>query len=284
MKTLVSLFSLLPVWYIHLLASLMAFVLQYLVRYRLRVVKQQIRDCFPEKSEQEMARITRAFYRNLADITLESLKGYRLSPKGISARLVVTNPELLEQARGKYKSVLLMAAHHGNWEWMLQGMSRQLSFPIDCVYKPLSNKSMDQVMRHIRSRFGGEPIPKNDFLMTVMKRRAAFRGYAMNADQLPLISNEKHWTTFLGRDTAFQIGAETIARLTKYPAYFLEIVRKRRGYYAVTVHQMTEAPYPKEEWKLTEAYAAAVEKMVRENPQDWLWSHKRWKYPKPLYS
>ena len=283
MRFLILSFSKIPFWLLYLVADLTAVLLRVVLRYRLATVKEQIAACFPEYTEKERQQTVKAFYKNLADVTLETFKSFSISEEEVCKRMVLTNPGVLDAVKESEKSVIFMAAHQANWEWMLQGLSSQLSFPIDGVYKPLTNPTMEKIMRESRSRFGGEPIPKNDFLMTVMKRRGQFRAYALIADQVPLISNDKYWTTFLGRETAFQIGAETIARLTKFPAYFLNIRRVKRGYYTVTIEHLTDAPYPKEEWKLTEAYAKAAEQMITVAPQDWLWSHKRWKYARSMY-
>jgi KDO2-lipid IV(A) lauroyltransferase len=183
------------------------------------------------------------------------------------------------------RSVVLMAAHFCNWEWLLLGAGAHLGLPIDVVYKTQRVAAFDRFLLEARGRFGGNPIPHKSFLFELMKRRAEARVYALVADQTPFSHEEKHWTRFLNQDTAFYVGADKIARILKAPVIFVAMRRLRRGYYSARLCVLAEPPYEREAGAaIIERYACALEDEIRASPADWLWIHRKWKYAKPLYA
>ena len=277
------LLSRLPLPVLHALSSTLAFVLYRVLGYRKKVVKSNLQRAFPNKTNREINRLAAAFYTNLTDVVVETLKAMTISEAAIKKRARITNPEVAEAWIAQNKSFIALAAHQANWEWLLLACCVQLSCPIDAVYMRINNKYFEKLVYNMRSRFGGRPILRKDTLMEIMKRKKVVRGFGMNADQAPLVFNEKYWTSFLGTDTAFHLGIETVARMTKYPVLFLGIKRVKRGYYEITFHEVAQPPYPKDEFKVTEQYARLVEQQVLAAPESYLWSHKRWKYPRPVY-
>jgi len=277
------LLSRLPFAVLYAISNTLAFVLYRVVGYRKKVVKGNLKRAFPDKTDREINRLAVAFYRNLTDTVVETLKAMTISEAAIRKRARITNPEVAQAWIAQNKSFIALAAHQRNWEWLLLAGCVQLNCPIDAVYMRIKNKYFEQLVYNMRSRFGGKPILRKDTLMEIMKRKKVVRGFGMNADQAPLVFDEKYWTTFLGNDTAFHLGIEKVARMTKYPVLFLGIKRVKRGYYEITFHQLAEPPYPKDTFLITERYARIVEQQVLDAPEGYLWSHKRWKYPKPVY-
>ena len=264
-------------------------VAYYVVHWRRPLAAANLRNAFPEKSEGERAEILKQSYRNLADIIFETLYGFGASAAEIQRRVRFENPELLRQCTGQGQSVVLLAAHFCNWEWLLLAAGAQLGIPIDAVYKPQPVAGFDRFMREGRSRFGGNPIPANNFLFEVMKRKAQARAYALVADQTPQRSEEKHWSRFLNQDTAFFVGADKIARILNAPVLFVAMKRERRGFYIARLELLTAPPYPRDleddqGAAIIERYARALEDEIRASPADWLWIHRKWKYAKPLYA
>jgi len=185
--------------------------------------------------------------------------------------------------------VVLLAAHFCNWEWLLLAAGAQLGIPIDAVYKPQPVAGFDRFMREGRSRFGGNPIPANNFLFEVMKRKGQARAYALVADQTPQRSEEKHWSRFLNQDTAFFVGADKIARILNAPVLFVSMKRERQGFYVARLELLAAPPYARDPEgdqgaAIIERYARALEDEIRASPADWLWIHRKWKYAKPLYA
>ena len=154
---------------------------------------------------------------------------------------------------------------------------------MDAAYKPLHDAWAERLVLEVRSRFGARLIPAKELLADFLRRRAIVRALAMNADQAPVSTDKRHWTTFLGQDTAFYVGAEQIARATRLPMLYLVMRRVKRGYYEVEIRQLWDGREAVEPNTVTERYARACEADVLEHPADWLWSYRRWKLKKPLY-
>jgi len=277
------LFSRLPLGVLYGFASIIAFTMRYLVKYRLEVVRGNIDSSFPEKSTTERLRIINQFYKNLADFMVETLKGMSISSSEIKARVQMSNQEVIEQYFGADRSVIILTSHQFNWEWLLFACCLQLSAPMSPVYKLLNNKYFDDLMFRTRARFGGKPIEMQETLMEIMKRKKSVNGFGLIADQVPLPEAEKYWAQFLGRETAFFVGPEKIAHMTKYPVVFASIKRVKRGYYEVNFESIAEPPYAKDSHLILDTYIEKCEQILRAQPSNWLWSHRRWKYKKPLY-
>jgi len=180
--------------------------------------------------------------------------------------------------------VLLVAAHQCNWEWMLLALSIELGYPVDAAYKPLVNDWAEREMKKVRTRFGSRLVPAQELLPDILKRRGVVRAVAMVADQEPTTSEHKYWTHFLGRDTAFYMGPEEIARVTRFPVFFIAMRRIARGYYEMEFQPLAApggAVGPTGD--LTERYARMVEQQIHAAPPDWPWSHKRWKLKRSVY-
>jgi KDO2-lipid IV(A) lauroyltransferase len=257
----------------------------HIVRWRRLVAARNIANAFPELTKKEHAAILRQSYKNLCDVIVEAIWAWGADADALKSRVTIDNPELIRQHAQAGRSVVLLTAHFCNWEWLLLAAGAHLGVPIDAVYKPSRQQSVDEFLRGARARFGGNPIPYKDFIVELMKRRSEVRAYAMVADQTPIRKDEKHWTHFLHQDTAFYVGAEKIARILKAPVLFVEMHRVRRGHYSVRLSEIAGPPYHRGvETLIVERYARALEAEVRQSPPDWLWVHRKWKYGKPVYA
>jgi KDO2-lipid IV(A) lauroyltransferase len=265
-------------WLIHV-------VVFHLVRWRRDQVARDVALAFPDRSAAERAVIVRQSYRRLADVVMEALWGFGASADALKRRVTFDNPEIIDRSVAAKQSVVLLAPHFCNWEWLLLAGGASFGFPIDAVYQTVRVRSVDAFLREARSRFGGKPIPREEFVYELMSRAGTPRGYALIADQTPPREDRKHWTRFLNRDTAFFIGAEKVARFLDAPVLYVEMRRLRRGHYAVRLSALAEPPYDNlpgdAESPVMEAFARKLEAAVVRSPADWLWVQKRWKYPKP---
>ncbi|MEP7183186.1 MAG: lysophospholipid acyltransferase family protein [Betaproteobacteria bacterium] len=266
-----------------------SFVAYHVLRWRIGIAATNLRNAFPERSEAERMTILRQSYRNLGDLLAETFHGYAASADEMRSRVRLENPEVLTDWTDRGQSVVLLAAHFCNWEWLLLSASVQLGVPIDAVYKPQHVAFFDRFMRDGRARFGGNPIPHRSVMFEIAKRKGQARVYALVADQTPLREEEKHWTWFLNQDTAFYVGADKIARILKAPVLFVTMRREARGRYAARLEVLALPPYERSAERdigalVIERYARALEAEIRECPADWLWIHRKWKYPKPLYA
>jgi KDO2-lipid IV(A) lauroyltransferase len=271
----------LAVWYP--IARFMAWMAWRVIPYRRHVVLANLTASFPEWDEATRERVIRDYYRGFADMLVEVMRSLRLTRDDLARRVVLANPALVRDEVGKGRPVLLVAAHQANWEWMLLGLSTQLGVPLDAAYKPLVDSWAEREMRKLRSRFGARLIPAQGLLGDIIQQRNAPRVIAMVADQEPVTSERKQWIRFLNRDTAFFLGAEEIARATKYAAFFVRLKRVARGHYRAEFVPLAAAGEALQPGEFTARYARLVEEQIRDCPADWPWSHKRWKLKKPLY-
>jgi KDO2-lipid IV(A) lauroyltransferase len=279
----IRLLSLIPlaVWFPF--ARLLAWLSWRVIPYRRHVVVANLKAAFPEWDDATRERVIRDYYRGFADMLVEVMHSARLTPAELERRVKLVNPGLVRDEVARGKPVLLVAAHQCNWEWMLLAFSTQLGLPVDAAYKPLVDNWAEREMLKLRSRFGARLIPAQQLLVDIIQQRNRPRVIAMVADQEPVSSERKHWLKFLNRDTAFFLGAEEIARTTRYAAFFVRLKRVARGRYEAEFVPLAAAGGQLPAGEFTGRYAQLVEEQIREAPADWPWSHKRWKLKRPLY-
>ena len=284
MGSLFRALSLLPLPVLHRMGDGLYFFVFHVIRWRVPLARKNVAGAFPDKSSDERETILRHSYRNLCRTLMEAIWGFRASGEALTARVSYENPEVIEHYKAQGVSLVLLTAHVCNWEWLLLASGMHFQFPIDAVYKPLRITSLDKYVREARSRFGGNPIAFKDFLFALMRRAHEPRAYAMVADQTPLKKMPKYWTTFLNRDTPFYLGPEKIARYLDAPVLYVEMTRLRLGFYSVRFHVLAEPPFGEEDdadVRIAERYARGLEATIRAHPEDWLWVHNKWKYPRP---
>ncbi|WP_241263281.1 lysophospholipid acyltransferase family protein [Parahaliea mediterranea] len=278
MMTLYRLISALPFPLLYAAAWLAYLALYYVAGYRKAVVRNNLARAFPEKSAREITVLAKKFYRRFAQVALEIVKARRMSPEDFRRRVVLRNPELLEERSLDHtRSVIVLTIHQGNWEWMLHGATTALGIPIDPVYKPLHDPVADRMIFDIRSQFGSRPLSMAESTRDILRRRKEFRVFVMVADQSPVRRERSYWTTFMNQEAAFYLGAESLAQLTGFPVLFAECHRRRTGYYEIEFHDLAQPPYDKGSHAIVDAYVAAAEAAIRREPESWLWSNRRWK-------
>ena len=280
---LVRLVSRVPLCLLYALATVVYVLAFYFTRYRRHVIEAQIDKVFPALDAAGRRDIHRRFIRNYCDVMVEILKSFTNRAESLRARVQIRNVEVARRHLDAGQSVMLVTSHLCNWEWQLHGVTLQLGFPVDAAYKPLSDEAGERLMFDLRTRFGATLVPAKDLLAEVLRRRAIVRAIAVNADQAPAANERHQWLTFLGQETAFYIGAEQIARAMRLPMIYLCMHRIRRGYYEVELRELWDGREVSTVGDLTSRYASACEVDVRASPADWLWTYRRWRFPKPLY-
>jgi KDO2-lipid IV(A) lauroyltransferase len=269
----------LPVMYA--LAALLAFLMRDLLRYRVAVARSNLAAALPELDAAARARVLRRHYASLAAVLFELPRLATMPEAELRARMSL--PDMLavhaELARGH--PVLVLAAHQGNWEWLLQALALGLGVPFLAAYKPPHSERADRLMLRLRERFGTRMVPGKRLLREVLRRRGSAHAIGMVADQVPTSSPGRVWLRFMGRQTAFFPGPAEIARAGQYTVYFMALRRLRRGYYETRFELLAHAGENLDVAALIGRYAARVEKLVREHPEDWAWTHRRWKLEPP---
>ena len=280
---MIQLLSRLPWWVLYGLSRLLSALAYHVVRHRHAVIAEQLSKVFPDLTEADRAAIHRRFLKNFGDVLVEVLKSASMSAEDMRSRVHVLNLDVARRFLDAGQSIMFVTSHLGNWEWLLQGVALQLGFPVDAGYKPLHDQWAERLMLKVRSRFGARLVPAKELLGDIIKRRGVVRSIAMNADQAPVSTDKRYWTTFLGQDTAFYVGAEQIARATRLPVIYACMRRASRSHYEVEFKLLWDGKEALEPNKITERYARACEADVLHSPADWLWSYRRWKIKKPLY-
>jgi len=274
----------LPLSILYVISNCVAFLAYHVIRYRYKVIYSNLKLSFPEKTEAEVRQLIKQFYLNMSDWLVETLRASEMTAEELDKRVRFVNTTVLERYLEEGKSVITMATHQFNWEWMLLAGSIKFKVPVDAVYMPISNKKVEEFVLKIRSRFGGNPIPKDDTLPLVAKRIREQRIIGLVADQMPSKDNQqKYWTTFLNQETAFFMGTESLPKMTKLPVVFMAVHKVRRGYYEVKLEEIAQPPYSYDNRQILPAYVRHAEKLIRANPAGWLWSHRRWKYQRGAY-
>jgi KDO2-lipid IV(A) lauroyltransferase len=271
----------LPLLYVY--GDILYFITFYVARWRVDLARRNLAAAFPDMPAAERETILRRNYRNLARTLMEAIWGSRASGEALMRRVAFENPAVIEKYKAAKQSVVLLTAHTCNWEWLLLAAGARFGIPIDAVYKTLRLKVVDAFTREMRSRFGGNPIPFENFVFELLKRAGEARAYGLLADQTPVKRMPKYWTKFLNQDTAFFLGPERIARYLDAPVLYVEMKRAGTGRYSVRLHVLAEPPYEDEDAgvKIAEAYARGLEATIRAHPADWLWIHNKWKYGRP---
>jgi KDO2-lipid IV(A) lauroyltransferase len=208
-----------------------------------------------------------------------------LTEKEIRRRMTYGNLDAVKEQYAKGKSVMMMTAHYGNWEWP-SALSLDLpeEAPLYGIYKELNNKKFDKLIFSLRSKFGGIPIEKKNLLrfMVKLKKEKKLGNFWMISDQTPHGRNIHFWTKFLNQDTATLTGSEQLARKFNYPVFYVEIIRTKRGYYHCEFIPVSLDSANTDEFEITEKYTKLLEKTIKANPEFWLWSHRRWKYKRNI--
>ncbi len=262
---------------IYIFSDLLAFILQYLVRYRIDVVRSNLTKAIPGITGGERRKLIRAIYRNLSDVLVESMKAFTMSAKELSRRHFIVNPETIEPYRLRGRSVIVVTGHYGNWEWGAFSPALQTNFQVVGFYKPMRNPYIDRYARSSRERFGTYLASIHETTLTFEKFARVPCIYLMAADQNPTKKHLAHRIEFLGIDTPFLHGPEKHCRQNDCVMAYADVRRVKRGFYQVEITVLTDKPGELPEGEPTRRFAKKLESVILENPSNWLWTHKRWK-------
>lgn len=272
--------SLLPLRVLYVLSDLLYLLVSRIVRYRHRVIWNNLKTSFPEKTDQEIRRIEHDFYHYFCDYLVETIKMMTISERQLRQRMTFTGMEELNRVLSSGQSCAVYLGHVGNWEW-ITSLPFWVSSDVQCaqIYHPLENAASDKLFLKVRERLGARCIAMNDTLREVVRYRREGRTICVGyiSDQKPHWVNIHHWVDFLNHDTPVLTGTERIARSTGHAVFYADVTRKRRGYYNCDMQLITTDPKSTNKWELTDRYFSALEQTIRRDPAIWLWSHDRWK-------
>ena len=281
LKIITWIFWLFPLRVHYLFANICYFFIYHIFRYRRDVVESNLLNSFPEKSSRERTRIAKHFYRHFCDIFIETLYFDRISEKEGKQVVKYLNADLPDYYMDKGRQVVVILGHYNNWEWYCN-WPLYSKYPFYPVYKKIKSKAFERFYYSLRSHFGAIPLERSLTFRKLMDnyQKGIPSMSAFLFDQTPRIYEIQHWVNFLNQETPVILGAEKIARKTNAIVLFANSQKIRRGKYEVEYQLVTDNPSECEKYEITEKCLQLLEKQIKEHPEFWLWSHKRWKHKK----
>ena len=274
----------LPLGMLYIFSDVLSFVAHRIVRYRLGVVRKNLHNALPERSEKELRRIEREFYRYLCDCIVETVKLLHISDSEMHRRVEIRGIDRVNDTMAEGHQVVTFLGHYGNWEWVQIVSTRFRNHDLSGeIYRPLRNGTMDRLMLRIRSRFDTLCIPQNSAVRTLMRLNFDGKRFVIGfiADQYPNNANRRHWTDFLNQRASYVTGGEEIGRRVDARFFYIEMERPRRGHYIITFRPIEPPADSGEEYPYTISFLRMLEEHIRRTPQYWLWSHNRWRHKEP---
>ena len=269
--------SLLPYPILYIISDILYLIIYKVFGYRKKVVLSNLRNSFPSKERKEIEKIMSDFYRHLCDVIMESIKGFTISEKEIRKRLIIKNPELSNDFFNIGKNIIFVGGHYNNWEICAQAFAIYSKHKCIGIYKPLSNAFINNKILISRSKFGMNLISMKQTKKS-FSDNDCLKAVVFGSDQNPSNPNSAHWVDFLNQKTGVLFGAEKYAKEFDCPVIFVSIKKTKRGHYEVEYSLVTDEPKDEEHGKITEYFTKKLENDIINQPQYWLWSHKRWKH------
>ncbi len=276
-RVFLAFISILPFQLLYFVSDIMYGLIYYIFEYRKKVTLENLKNAFPEKTIFEINRIQKQYYHYMTDLILEGLRGLSMTNEQILERHKIINPELPNSYFKQGKSLICVSGHYGNWEWLVFSGSLQIQHLVVGIYKGINNKYIEAFMKKRRSR-------TNCYLAPITETYETFNTltepslFLMFADQSPTNLRDCYWVNFLNQDTATLHGPEKYSKKLNFPVVYLNIQCVKRGYYELTFSALADNPNDYKDGEITTMYMNHLEKIIKNEPTFWLWSHRRWKH------
>ena len=273
------LISILPFRILYIISDVIYILIYHILGYRKKVVNSNLHLAFPDKTDDEIKTIRKKFYHHLCDMLLESIKSITISEAEMKKRYVFKNVEAIHELEKEDKSIVLFMGHYASWEWVfiLQKHVNHIGY---AVYKQLSNKYFDALVKRIRAKYNSYLITTKETFPTLIQAKQdnqlTLNGFVF--DQSPKLDKAIHWQNFMGKKVPVHVGAEILAKRLDMATLFLKVKKIKRGYYEATIMDIIKDPKSIEDFKITDTYLKHVEEEILEAPEFYLWTHKRWKH------
>ena len=275
------LLSVLPFPVLYFVSDIFYFLIYYVAGYRKKVVLQNLRNSFPQKTEHEIAIICKKFYHHFCDLFLETFKTLTISKQTMLQHCKMNEKAvaLMTQLYNDKKSVIIVLGHFGNWEWGGNTFSLICQHQLYVIYHPLANVHFNRLMYNMRTRFGTKLIAMQDTFKAMLANKNEVNATAFIADQTPQ-PDHAYWTNFLNQPTPVFWGTERIARKLNYPVVYITVKKYKRGYYECFAELLSASPVKTNDCEISEKHTKKLEEDIFLQPEIWLWSHRRWKHKK----
>jgi KDO2-lipid IV(A) lauroyltransferase len=275
--------TLLPLPVLYIFSDFLYLVLYYVVSYRRNVVATNLKNSFPEKTDKELKIIEKKFYRHLSDILVETFKSTHMTRANQKKRFTYSNLEIIDKLREEKRDIIAIMGHYNNWEWPTL-LPYYLKYKTIIIYKPLQNKYFNRFINNHRSEHGIVLTPTSQVIREIInyRKKDINTVSVFISDQIPSKGDIKYWTTFLNQDTAVFTGAGKIASKYDMAVVFFHVQKVKRGYYNLNIEPLFDHTEGLSEEMITEKHVRRLEEIIKEKPEYWIWSHRRWKHKKPV--
>ena len=271
--------SMLPFRILYIVSDGVYLLTYYIIGYRKKTVRENLALALPHLSEKERLVIEKKSFHHISDVFLEMIKTLTISKSEMDKRYVFNNLEVYSDLEKKGKSIALLCAHYASYEWAVS-MNSKITFEGYAVYKKINNRYFDKLVRDIRSKFKATLITTKE---TIPVMASNFRNnklglYGLVSDQSPKLGGFFHWNTFMGIEVPIHTGGEMLAKKYDMNVIFLRTKKVKRGYYEATFEVLSDNAKEVPNYEITDQFLKLVEEQIYEQPEFYLWSHKRWKH------
>ena len=276
---IIWLLSILPFRVLYAISDGAYFIVYYLVGYRKKTVHFNLKTAFPDKSEAEIKKLSKKFYRHFTDIFIEMIKSFTISKKQITKRYTFKNIEVLRELENANRSAILLGAHYANWEWIFN-LNLHVKFGGFAIYKKVKNKHFDKKVRETRGRYNTTLVPTKEIFEVIQENTEnnVLSLYGFLGDQSPKPHKAHHWPNFLGVQVPAHTGVELLSKKHDLPIVFFKTKKIKRGYYESTLKLLVENPDNYPDYQITDLFLQEVEQQIKEAPAYYFWTHKRFKH------
>ncbi len=276
---IIILFSKLPLRILYWLSDFIFVILYFVVGYRKKVVFQNLKNSFPEKSDSELKIIRKKFYHNFCDYLVETLKSFTITSHELRVRVQYLNQDIFHEAKAENKNVILLAGHIFNWEWFnafATVVPQEKSFP---VYRKVQSSFWEQKVKEIRNRFGNHALEAKEVIRHILRNPNDGNSvYMFVADQSPHVSEVSFGLNFLNQKTPAFIGYDKLSTRMDLAFVFCEMKKVKRGYYQINYYRIYPDGEKFVEYEVVKKFHKLLENTINKRPDNYLWSHRRWKY------
>ena len=276
---IIILFSKLPLRVLYWLSDFIFVILYFVVGYRKKVVFQNLKNSFPEKSDSELKIIRKKFYHNFCDYLVETLKSFTITSHELRVRVQYLNQDIFHEAKSENKNVILLAGHIFNWEWFnafATVVPQEKSFP---VYRKVQSSFWEQKVKEIRNRFGNHALEAKEVIRHIFKNANDGNSvYMFVADQTPHVSEVTYGLNFLHQKTPAFVGYDKLSTRMDLAFVYCEMKKVKRGYYQINSYRIEPDGEKFEEYEVVRKFHKMLENTINKRPDNYLWSHRRWKY------
>lgn len=276
---IVLLFSQLPLRLLYVFSDFLFFMMYYVAGYRKKVVTENLTKSFPDKSEEEIQQIQKKFYRNFSDYLVETAKSFTVTSDELRVRVQHINQEVFHEAKKESKNIILLAGHVFNWEWtnaLTAIIPQEKSFP---VYRKVQSSFWEEKIKGIRNKYGNHALEAKEVMRHILRNENDGNSvYMFVADQTPHISEVSFGLNFLNQKTPAFIGYDKLATRLDLMFVYCDMKKVKRGFYQVNYYRISPDEAQFSEYEVVRKFHALLENTIKNNPDNYLWSHRKWKY------